>query len=107
MVLEIQVKVEEQATHRFKHIVIPLSTKEFEMVERLGDVDDGKPAYELVLKLIGDLQKDVVKEQQLDLSHPEKYFFKINLVRCDKCDERCTCNIDPQYWNGNDSHGEW
>ena len=52
MVLEIQVKVEEQATHRFKHIVIPLSTKEFEMVERLGDVENGKPAYELVLKLI-------------------------------------------------------
>lgn len=107
MVLEIQVKVEEHATHRHKHIVIPLSTKEFEMVERLGDVENGKPAYELVLKLIGDIQKKVDVEQQLDINHPEKYFFKINLVRCDKCDEHCTCDRNPEYWNGNDSHGGW
>lgn len=107
MVLEIQVKVEEHATHRHKHIVIPLSTKEFEMVERLGDVENGKPAYELVLKLIGDIQKKVDVEQQLDINHPEKYFFKINLVRCDKCDEHCTCDRNPEHWNGNDSHGGW
>ena len=108
MALEIQVRVEEHGTNRHKDIIIPDSNKEFEMVSRLGDIENGKPAYELVISLIGDLQKEVEVEQQLDINHPEKYFFKINLVRCDRCEERCNCDNNDT-WNERPSkgNGEW
>ena len=112
MVLEIQVRVEEHGTNRHKDIIIPVSNKEFEMMSRLGDIENGKPAYELVISLIGDLQKEVDAEQQLDINHPEKYFFKINLVKCDRCKERCDCTNNDIWSDTVNEHnstgnGEW